>query len=103
MPNRAQAVTLMEENMGHNPEFTEGYWFPDGKEYRLVYADPTVLPTDPEEGVATFRMRHNEAGTIVPMSVGIVRPEEIGVVPLPARWRQTWQDGVRVPAPVRAG
>lgn len=101
VPNQTQALALMRENMDHNPGFTDGYWFPNGSEYRLVYADPTVLPTDPEDGIATFWMRHEDAGATVPMSVGIVRPEEVGIVPLPPRWRQTWQDAVHAVAPVR--
>jgi len=91
----------MQENMRDNSEFTDGYWFPAEDEYRFVYADPTVLPTDPGESVPTFRMRLDENGEIVPLSVGLIRPEEVNHLPLPRSWGQQWSDAVHLRATVQ--
>jgi len=92
----------MVENMEGNPEFTAGYWFPDEHEYRLVYVDPTIPPTDPDQGIAAFRLAGMENGVEITLSVGLVRPDEVGLVPLPAGWTQTWDDATLVQAPERA-
>lgn len=88
----------MQENMKANPEFTAGYWFPDEHEYHLLYVDETIVPNDPDQGVATFRLIESKNGSEVTMSVGLVRSEEVGKVPLPEAWKQTWKDATKVNA-----
>jgi hypothetical protein len=36
----------MKGNFESNPEFVEGYWFPDNSEFRFIYVDDTVVSSD---------------------------------------------------------
>ena len=89
------------EALLNNPEFTDVYYLPSEGEYRLIYIDPTALPSDPE-GISSFLLRDEEEGKPVILRVAIIRPEEVRVVPLPKIWEQTWDDAIKLTTPKRA-
>ncbi len=101
MPRKMPGTAYIEDALRRNPEFVDVYWFPAEGEYRLVYTDPTAVPSDPQ-GISSIRLTDEEDGKMVPLRIAIIRPEEVGVVPLPPSWAQTWDDARKLPLPRRA-
>ena len=100
MPRTMPGASYIGDALRRNPEFVDVYWFPHEGEYRLVYTDPTAVPSDPE-GISSIRLNDEEGGEPVALRIAIIRPEEVGVVPLPISWGQTLEDGRKMPLPRR--
>ena len=86
------ARNLAEFSVGFEPAITEVYMFPSDDEIRLIYVDPTTLPS--EEAITPFYNPPDPKGGIpYPYLVAIILPEEKGLLQLPEEWGD-WSNAV---------
>ena len=86
---RQIAQRLAQANVEADETVQKVLWFPDKEEVRLVEVLPDVVKS---RSVVAFHFGPDRPGGIpVPSAIALVRPQEVGLIPLPKDWGR-WDD-----------
>lgn len=79
------ARELADYSVGFEPAIKEIYLFPADDEIRMIYVDPTTLPSE-ETPTPFYNPPDPQGGIPYPYIVAIILPEEKGLLQLPKDW-----------------
>lgn len=83
----AVAQRLWRDGIAAEPNIQAVYLFPSDTEIRLVYLDPTAIPSQGEKTVTPFYFGPNAAnGMAYPSAIALIRPDEKDTLRPPRGW-----------------
>ena len=92
---RNQAVKLAHENKEAEPGIRKIYWFPDGREIRLVELEDELVPALSGHVEPFYFGPSPRDGLTAPSGIAIIRTDEFGNLDLPKEWG-SWGDAVEL-------